>query len=153
MPSELTYSRVMIAAAIRIAYLAKESNSGNDLTVKVWPATLCALIVESFSIVTACIPYLKPFLNSLESGMMNNDQLRREGLSHLYSRNKFRTTDNSSQEPKKASYDVSSSSKPSKYLHLGSSSHTSTEEDYGVFCGPREVSLSVKTTREIMMAA
>ena len=31
MPSELTYSRVVIAAAMRIAYHAKESNSGNDL--------------------------------------------------------------------------------------------------------------------------
>ena len=33
MPSELTYSRVVIAAAMRIAYHAKESKSSNDLIV------------------------------------------------------------------------------------------------------------------------
>ena len=153
MPSELTYSRVVIAAAIRIAYLAKESNSGNDMTLKAWPATLCALIVESLSVIAACIPYLKPFLDSLESGMMNNDQLRREGISDLYSRGKSKSTGSSSHQQKKASYDVSGSSKTTEYLHLGSFSHTNTGEDSGVFCGPRSLSQSVRTNREVMMAA
>ena len=137
MPSELTFSRVVIAAAIRIAYLAKEPNSGNDLTLKAWPATLCALIVESLSVIAACIPYLKPFLDSLESGMMNNDQLRREGMSDLYSRGKSRITGSYPHQPKKASSDVCASSKTLEYVRLGSSSHTNTENDYGGLCGPR----------------
>ena len=153
MPSKLTYSRVVIAAAIRIAYLAKEPKSGNDLTLKAWPATLCALIVENLSVITACIPYLKPFLDSLESGMMNNDQLRREGLSNLYRRGKSKITGSSSHQPKKASCDLSGSSKTTEYLHLGSFSHTKTEEDSGVFCGPRSLSQSVGTAREAMRAA
>ena len=153
MPSELTYSRVVIAAAIRIAYLAKESNSGNDLTLKAWPATLCALIVESLSVIAACIPYLEPFLDSLESGMMNNDQLRREGLSDLYSRGKSEITGSSSHQPKKASYGVAGPSNTRGYLHLDSSSNANTEEENGVFCGPRSPSQSVKTARGLMMAA
>ena len=143
----------MIAAAIRIAYLAKESNSGNDQTLKAWPATLCALIVESLSVIAACIPYLKPFLDSLESGMMNNEQLRREGISDLYSRGKSKAAGSSSHQPKKASYNVSGSSKTTEYLHLGSFSHINTEASSGVFCGPTLPSQSVRTTREVMMAA
>ena len=153
MPSELTYSSVVIVAATRIVYLAKESKSGRDLTLKAWPATLCTLIVESLSVITACIPYLKPFLDSLESGMMNSDQLRREGLSELYSRGKSKPTSSSSQQVKKASTDVSGSSKTTEHIHLGSFSHTGTEEDSGVFCGPRSLSQSVRTAREVMMAA
>ena len=152
MPSELTYSRILIAAAIRIAYLAQESNSGNDLTLKAWPATLCALIVQCLSVIAACIPYLKPFLDSLESGMMNNDQLRRKGLSDLYSRGNSKPTSSSSRQLKKTSHDVSCSLKTTEYAHLGSFSHSRTEEDSGVFCGPRSPSQSVRTAREVMMA-
>lgn len=143
----------MIAAAIRVAYLAKESKSGNDLALEAWPATLCALIVQSLSVIAACIPYLKPFLDSLESGMMNNVQLRWEGLSELYSRGKSGTTGSSSHQPKKTSYNVSGPSKTSEYVHLGSSSHTNTEKDHGVFCGPSGLSPSVRTARENMMVA
>jgi hypothetical protein len=36
-------------------------------------------LVENLSIATACVPYLKPFLESLESGMIRSDDLRRRG--------------------------------------------------------------------------
>ena len=153
MPSELRRSRVVIAAAIKIAYLAKESNSSNALTLKAWLATLCALIIEILSVIAACIPYLKPYLDSLESGMMNNDQLRQEGISGLYSRGKSKATGSSSHQPKKASYDVSGSSKTREYLHLGSFSYIKPDEDAGVFWGPNLPSQSIRTAREVMMAA
>ena len=73
----------MITAVIRIVYLRKLSYR-RDFTFEAWPAALCALIEESISIIAACIPYLKPFLESLESGMMNKDKFRREGLTELY---------------------------------------------------------------------
>ncbi len=89
--SKLTYFSVVPAAITRITYLPKASKSG-DLTLDAWPTALCALIVESLSIIVACIPYLKPFLDSLESGMMNNDKLRREGMSDLYGRSRTKAT-------------------------------------------------------------
>lgn len=143
--SELTYSRVVSAATVRIIYLIEDSTLG-DLTSEAWPATLCALIVESLSVIAACIPYLKPFLDSLESGMMNNDQLRREGMSDLYGRGRSKGT--GSHQPKKASYDVLGLNK-TEYLRCGSFSHN-IHEDSGVFCGSSLPMRSVATAREAM---
>lgn len=142
MSSELTYSRVVIAATARIIYLTRESKPG-DLTLESWPATLCSLIVESLSVIAACIPYMKPFLDSLESGMMNNDQLRREGMSDLYGRGGSRGT--GSYQPKKAPYDVLGSNK-TEFLH-------NTDEESGVFCGSNLPSQSLATAREAMGSA
>lgn len=44
-----------------------------------WQAVVVAEIVQCLSIVTACVPYLKPFLDSLESGQLRADDLRRRG--------------------------------------------------------------------------
>lgn len=44
-----------------------------------WQAVVAAQVVQCLSIVTACVPYLKPFLDSLESGQMRADDLRRRG--------------------------------------------------------------------------
>lgn len=43
-----------------------------------WKPTLAMQVVQSLSIVTACIPVLKPFLDSLESGQLRADDLRRK---------------------------------------------------------------------------
>lgn len=44
-----------------------------------WQAVVATQVVQCLSIVTACVPYLKPFLDSLESGQMRADDLRRRG--------------------------------------------------------------------------
>lgn len=49
-----------------------------------WPVVLCDLITQNLSITAACIPHLKPFIQSLESGMIRTDDLRRLGLSSAY---------------------------------------------------------------------
>ena len=42
--------------------------------------------MQSFSIIFACIPYLKPFFASLESGLIRiDDTRRREGRTSLFS--------------------------------------------------------------------
>ncbi|KAF2644022.1 hypothetical protein P280DRAFT_546874 [Massarina eburnea CBS 473.64] len=42
-----------------------------------WTFALLVTIIQTFGIVTACGPYLKPFLDSINSGMIGNDDLRR----------------------------------------------------------------------------
>ena len=60
------------------------------LTIQLAPSTnptfdstslaLTTTVVQTISIVTACFPYLKPFIESLESGMIRSDDLyRRQG--------------------------------------------------------------------------
>jgi hypothetical protein len=51
----------------------------SDPTFTMWQAVVATQIVQCLSIVTACVPYLKPFLDSLESGQMRADDLRRRG--------------------------------------------------------------------------
>ena len=49
-----------------------------DLTFDLWPPTICMEVVQCVSLTTACIPYLQPFLLSLESGFLWGDDYRRK---------------------------------------------------------------------------
>ena len=50
-----------------------------DPTLDAWPATICTQIIQCLSISSACFLYLKPFLDSVESGFIRSDDLRRRG--------------------------------------------------------------------------
>ncbi|KAJ6790134.1 hypothetical protein PWT90_05309 [Aphanocladium album] len=67
-------SRLIIipAAVCHIVYWNKAATafkSTND-TFEFWPPVIIRQVVQCLSIATACIPYLKPFLDNLESGQM-----------------------------------------------------------------------------------
>lgn len=53
----------------------------NDPTFDMWQATLLIQVVQCLSLVTVCVPVLKPFLDSLESGQLRADDLRRQNKS------------------------------------------------------------------------
>ncbi|KAL8770841.1 MAG: hypothetical protein Q9209_003492 [Squamulea sp. 1 TL-2023] len=74
-------SRIVVLAAIvvQLVYQNRAANT-SDIIFKMWPVVLSAQTVQSLSIITACIPCLKPFLESLESGMLRSDDLRRRGM-------------------------------------------------------------------------
>ncbi|KAL8857575.1 MAG: hypothetical protein Q9178_005903 [Gyalolechia marmorata] len=78
-------SRIVVLAAIifQLVYQNRAAHT-KDSTFKMWPVVLSAQTVQSLSIITACVPCLKPFLESLESGMLRSDDLRRRGLSGAY---------------------------------------------------------------------
>ena len=50
-----------------------------DPTLDTWPATICTQIIQCLSICSACFLYLKPFLDSVESGFIRSDDIRRRG--------------------------------------------------------------------------
>jgi len=70
-PRWLDY-RVIIMTVIQIFLLNKASTSHSP-TIDLWPFVIGTQIVQCISFVTACIPYLKPFLKSLESGLFRVD--------------------------------------------------------------------------------
>ncbi|EDO02817.1 hypothetical protein SS1G_05294 [Sclerotinia sclerotiorum 1980 UF-70] len=72
----LVISLVVAAVSCQLYYSNEEMH---DPTFDPWTTTICNQIVQCLSIVTACVPYLKPFLDSLESGMLRTDDLRRRG--------------------------------------------------------------------------
>ncbi|KAL5117132.1 hypothetical protein ACEQ8H_004957 [Pleosporales sp. CAS-2024a] len=78
----------IIATSIQTAYLYGFSSS--NPTRDLWKWTLATQIIECITILTSCVPYLRPLLESLPSGLYASDELRRRGTpSELgYSRSK-----------------------------------------------------------------
>lgn len=68
---------------VQLFYLDRTSDSQNP-TLDFWSTAVCTQVVENLSIITACVPYLKPFFESLESGMIRSDDLRRRGMKFPY---------------------------------------------------------------------
>jgi hypothetical protein len=71
-----SYFRVVAAVGVQIFFLNKPVL---DPTFDPWAEAISTQVVLCLSILTACFPYLKPFLLSLESGLMRVDDLRRRG--------------------------------------------------------------------------
>jgi hypothetical protein len=82
MPSDI------VATGVQIAYLYGFSSP--NPTRDLWEWTLATQIIECTTILTSCVPHLRPLLESLPSGLYGSDKLRRRGTpSELgYSRSK-----------------------------------------------------------------
>ncbi|KAL8633775.1 hypothetical protein Q9189_000511 [Teloschistes chrysophthalmus] len=65
-------ARIFVVAAtiVQIYFLLNRTTGAYDLTYDPWIVVLLAEIVLTLSIITACIPYLKPFMEALETGMI-----------------------------------------------------------------------------------
>lgn len=72
-----------MATVAQLFYLNHTYNSRNP-TLDFWSTAVCTQVVQNLSIITACVPYLKPFFESLESGMIRSDDLRRRGMKFPY---------------------------------------------------------------------
>ena len=83
-----------VIAAIMCELVFRNRIAGSeDLTFAAWPAVVCSQFVQALSIITACIPYLKPFFVSLESGMIRTDDSRRLGARSIWTYGYRRTKD------------------------------------------------------------
>jgi hypothetical protein len=68
--------RVIAASIVQVFYIRKLVFDEKYLN-NVWQVVLSTEIVQTTSIMTACIPFLKPFLMSLESGFLRADNVDR----------------------------------------------------------------------------
>ncbi|KAF7864402.1 hypothetical protein EAF04_006536 [Stromatinia cepivora] len=68
---------VIAALIVQLEILYDEYQTGEPFVS--WLFILSTLLAQCLGIVSACILYLKPFLQSLNSGMIRNDDLRRRG--------------------------------------------------------------------------
>jgi len=64
-----------------------------DLSLNIWKWVLLARLTQCISIVTSCIPYLRPLLESLPTGMFLSDELRRRGqdATSYYNESEYRS--------------------------------------------------------------
>ena len=70
---------VIAAVTAQLVYLNQIRPLG-DPSFDLWPIVVCAQVAQCLSIVTACTIYLKPFIDSLESGFINLGDLRRQNV-------------------------------------------------------------------------
>lgn len=68
------------AIAAQIHYSNKAFDSA-DHSFSIWPASITIQLVQCLAILTVCLPNFKPFLDSLESGQIRVDDMRRQGKS------------------------------------------------------------------------
>ena len=83
----------MIAAITCELVFRNRIAGSEDRTFAAWPVVVCSQFVQALSIITACIPYLKPFFVSLESGMIRADDSRRLGAHSIWTYGYRRTKD------------------------------------------------------------
>ncbi|KAI0539933.1 hypothetical protein GGR58DRAFT_499556 [Xylaria digitata] len=67
---------VVAAAVVQLFYIRRLIFDDNLLN-NIWRAMVATEVVQVTSIITACIPFLKPFLMSLESGFLRADDMNR----------------------------------------------------------------------------
>jgi hypothetical protein len=75
--SKLTEVRDVVATAIQMAYI--DGFSSANPTRDLWKWTLVTQIIECITILTSCVPYLRPLLESIPSGLYGSDEIRRRG--------------------------------------------------------------------------
>ncbi|XP_014552010.1 hypothetical protein COCVIDRAFT_41763 [Bipolaris victoriae FI3] len=78
----------IVATAVQMVYL--DGFTSPNPTKALWKWTLLAQIIECITIITSCVPYIRPLLESVPSGLYASDDLRRRGTSseHGVSRSK-----------------------------------------------------------------
>ena len=85
---------------MQVIYLNQESNT-KDVTFDSWPSILCTETLQSLSIILACVPFLKPFLASLQSGYLRADDSKRRTTVGIYLSNDKSDTNKSSNSNKR----------------------------------------------------
>ncbi|KAK5988394.1 hypothetical protein PT974_12548 [Cladobotryum mycophilum] len=73
-------SRIFVVPAVVCQiYYTYQAIHAKDPFFDMWRPTVAIQLVQCLSIVTVCVPYFKPFFESLESGQLRVDDLRRQG--------------------------------------------------------------------------
>ncbi|RTE85051.1 hypothetical protein BHE90_000466 [Fusarium euwallaceae] len=75
-------SRILVTPAIAVQiYYTNKAIASTDFSFSIWQAAIAIQLVQCLAILTVCVPNFKPFLDSLESGQIRIDDLRRQGKS------------------------------------------------------------------------
>ncbi|KAI9654792.1 MAG: hypothetical protein M1821_005786 [Bathelium mastoideum] len=73
-------SRITDVAVIGAQLAYTSSFNSSDPSLSLWPWVLITQLEQCVTLITSCVPYLKPLLEAFSSGMYGSDELRRRGL-------------------------------------------------------------------------
>ncbi|KAI4191988.1 MAG: hypothetical protein LQ346_004533 [Caloplaca aetnensis] len=115
---------VIAITVVQIYYLRAQAAFSKDPTYDLWSVSLLGVVVCSASLITACIPYLKPFLEALETGMIRADRgaVSRLPTSGYTGRGYIKYGDSSKRKNDSSSNDTHSGSGNMPLRSLGASS-------------------------------
>ena len=71
--------RLITLGAVIAKIVLSRSEANDDPFSGTWPVAICTQLIQFLSLMSACILYLRPFLEALTSGFINGDDLRRRG--------------------------------------------------------------------------
>ncbi|KAF4626959.1 hypothetical protein G7Y89_g11197 [Cudoniella acicularis] len=71
----------VVGALIAQAFYYSKASKSSDFIFHAWKPTIAGEVVLCLAYVAPCVPYLRPFLESLDSGMLRNEPIRRMGHS------------------------------------------------------------------------
>jgi hypothetical protein len=66
-----------IGAIASLMVILSMPKNVSDISYDQWLVQIAMALAQTLAIVTACVPYLKPFMDGLESGMIRSDDLLR----------------------------------------------------------------------------
>ena len=71
--------RTLPIGAIVAKLVLSSLETDGDPFFATWPVAVCTQLIQFLSLLSACILYLRPFLEALTPGFINGDDLRRRG--------------------------------------------------------------------------
>ena len=74
---------LLIAPIIASLVFLNRSASTQDQTFDPWPVVVCNQVVQNLGIITACVPYLKPFMQNLEPCIATIDDVPPRGVGDI----------------------------------------------------------------------
>lgn len=77
---------------MEISGLKESYDPTGDATFDMWRVHIAMSVAQTLDILTACVPFLKPFIDGLESGMIKNEDLLRRTTSKATRRSEYRAT-------------------------------------------------------------
>ncbi|KAJ8061629.1 hypothetical protein OCU04_009436 [Sclerotinia nivalis] len=87
----------IVGALIGETVLLHRAEHSQDLIINAWTSTIASQVVLSLSFIVPCLPYLKPSLESLDSGILENEFYEESHrIGQLTTRSKTNATGDSS---------------------------------------------------------
>ncbi|KAF2232338.1 hypothetical protein EV356DRAFT_250308 [Viridothelium virens] len=77
-------TRIFDIAAISVQFKYVKLWGSSTPSEALWPWVLMTQIIQFVTIISACVPYLRPLLTSYPSGMFTNDEIRRKRTKGTY---------------------------------------------------------------------
>ena len=74
--------RVIVPCVCKLVFWNRNSDP-TDPSLDNWQAVICTQIIQCLSICSTCFLYLKPLMDSVQSGFIRSDDIRRRGSDYI----------------------------------------------------------------------